>query len=545
MEELSVASQKAASVANTTGVTMEQFAGHIAAIEATTREAPENIGNGLKTLYSRFADIKLGETLEDGVDLGKFSEALQKVGVEVLDTAGNMRNVGDIIEDTMAVWQQLDKTQQNALATTVAGRFQLGRFEALMNSQDIYQTATGVASAETGTATYDKMQDTYRESLEGRSKALQAKIEEIFNNLFTTDQFGTLIDGLSGLVDVLNDLIEATGGGETALLGIATALGKLAQTSMSRGIANFITNRQADVAGSKNLVEQQQLAAQQLRGQGLNVDDLQTTKFARDVAGLNQYAPSMNLEQQQKVNELITQRTQSENALSEAIQRRNELEMGLRAAIAATTEVTTEGREELVKQIEALKEDGAAIDFTSEQVQNFNRLIASSTKVFAEFNDKLAKNSGQIAKEDIVQITRGLTSLVKQGVLVGKTADNIQKAVRSLNAMPKTATSIEHLAEVLQRAGISMMEFQQAVAKLPATEEEATAAMLRFERTVSDAAATNEFLIGQFAQMEHGLQLQSITNAVLGLANAGMTAVFAYESLKNLFTILADESKSP
>ena len=103
MEELSVASQKAAAVAQTTGVDMEQFAGHIAAIEATTREAPENIGNGLKTLYSRFADIKLGETLEDGVNLGQFSSALKKVGVDVLDASGQMRDVGAILEDTMSV----------------------------------------------------------------------------------------------------------------------------------------------------------------------------------------------------------------------------------------------------------------------------------------------------------------------------------------------------------------------------------------------------------------------------------------------------------
>ena len=103
MEELSVASQKAASVAQTTGVSMEEFAGHIAAIESTTREAPENIGNGLKTLYSRFADIKLGDTLEDGVDYGQFSSALKKVGVDVLDAQGKMKDVGKILEETMAV----------------------------------------------------------------------------------------------------------------------------------------------------------------------------------------------------------------------------------------------------------------------------------------------------------------------------------------------------------------------------------------------------------------------------------------------------------
>ena len=98
---MSIASQKAASVANTVGVDMDQFAGHIAAIEATTREAPENIGNGLKTLYSRFADVKLGETLEDGVDIGRFAQALGKIGVDILDASGSMKDVGDIIEETM------------------------------------------------------------------------------------------------------------------------------------------------------------------------------------------------------------------------------------------------------------------------------------------------------------------------------------------------------------------------------------------------------------------------------------------------------------
>lgn len=81
---------------------MDQFAAHIAAIESTTREAPENIGNGLKTLYSRISDIKLGETLEDGVNLGQFTGALKKIGVEALDSAGELRDAGAIIEDIMA-----------------------------------------------------------------------------------------------------------------------------------------------------------------------------------------------------------------------------------------------------------------------------------------------------------------------------------------------------------------------------------------------------------------------------------------------------------
>jgi TP901 family phage tail tape measure protein len=103
VEELSVASQKAASVATTVGVDMDQLAATIATIETVTREAPENIGNGLKTIYSRLSDIKMGETLEDGVNLGQITSALAQVGVNVLDETGKMRDIGIVMEDLMGV----------------------------------------------------------------------------------------------------------------------------------------------------------------------------------------------------------------------------------------------------------------------------------------------------------------------------------------------------------------------------------------------------------------------------------------------------------
>ena len=111
-----------------------------------------------------------------------------------------------------------------------------------MNSQDIYQKSVEVARAETGTSTYDRMQETYRESLEGRTNALIASIEELFLDIFNSNSFNGAVDALQGLVDILDELIKATGGGETALLGIVTVLTNLASNSLSRGISNFITN---------------------------------------------------------------------------------------------------------------------------------------------------------------------------------------------------------------------------------------------------------------------------------------------------------------
>ena len=79
----------------------------------------------------------MGDTLEDGVDLGDVTSALSKVGISALDSNGKMRDVGNIMEDLMGVWSQMDQTQKAAIATTLAGKYQLTRFEALMNRSDL------------------------------------------------------------------------------------------------------------------------------------------------------------------------------------------------------------------------------------------------------------------------------------------------------------------------------------------------------------------------------------------------------------------------
>ena len=90
-------------MANAVGVSGEQLAAQIATIESVTREAPEQIGNGLKTLYARFSDIAAGGEDEDGFGLGKVTAELDRIGVQVLNEMGQIRDVGDIMEDLMVI----------------------------------------------------------------------------------------------------------------------------------------------------------------------------------------------------------------------------------------------------------------------------------------------------------------------------------------------------------------------------------------------------------------------------------------------------------
>jgi len=84
---------KVASTANVMGVDVDQLNAQIATVVATTRQAPESVGTAFKTIYTRLNDIKAGA--EDAeVSLGNYSGAMAKLGFNVLDAAGNLRDTG-------------------------------------------------------------------------------------------------------------------------------------------------------------------------------------------------------------------------------------------------------------------------------------------------------------------------------------------------------------------------------------------------------------------------------------------------------------------
>lgn len=120
-DEIAQGIQKFAAVANTVGLSYEYAASALATLIANTREAPEVIGNSLKTLFARLQGLTLGQTLEDGVDLNKYSKALQAVGVDILDVNGEIKNMDVLLDETAAKWETLNGTQKTALAQTVAG----------------------------------------------------------------------------------------------------------------------------------------------------------------------------------------------------------------------------------------------------------------------------------------------------------------------------------------------------------------------------------------------------------------------------------------
>ena len=134
IDELSTAFSKAAAQANQAGVSMDNFLAYIATMEEATREAPENIGTSLKTIFSRMQQIKTGNNTEDTTDVNAVETALKSVGIALRDTQGELRDLEEIFDELGPKWNSLDRNTQAYLGTIIAGTRQQSRFITLMQN---------------------------------------------------------------------------------------------------------------------------------------------------------------------------------------------------------------------------------------------------------------------------------------------------------------------------------------------------------------------------------------------------------------------------
>jgi TP901 family phage tail tape measure protein len=108
-DEIAGGLEKFAAVADTIGLSYEYAASALATITSNTRQSEEVVGTALKTIFARIQGLNLGETLEDGTTLNKYSEALQKVGISIFESNGEIKKMDNILDEMAIKWQTLAK----------------------------------------------------------------------------------------------------------------------------------------------------------------------------------------------------------------------------------------------------------------------------------------------------------------------------------------------------------------------------------------------------------------------------------------------------
>lgn len=219
-DEIAAGLSKFSAVADTVGLSFEMASSSVTAIVDQTREAPEVVGTALKTIFSRVEGLKQGETLEDGVDLNKYSQGLKTVGVDIMDASGNLKDMDQILHEIGDRWETLDKNSQVALAQTVAGVRQYNQFIALFDNWDKVEENLGRA-AEAG-GTLQEQADIYAESWEAARNRVTAAAQAIYSDLLDDDFFKGILNTIAGVLKGVDGLIDSMGGlgGVIGTLGV-------------------------------------------------------------------------------------------------------------------------------------------------------------------------------------------------------------------------------------------------------------------------------------------------------------------------------------
>lgn len=257
-DEIAGGLEKFAAVANTIGLSYEYAASALATITSNTRESEDVVGTALKTIFSRIQDLDQGETLDDGTTLGQYSEALHKYGVEVLDAAGNLRKMDDILDDMAATWGNLSSAQQVALAQAVAGVRQYNQIVALManwNTDDADSMIANLGYTETAEGELQTQADIYAESWEAARDRVTAAAESIYSDIIDDEFVIKLTDTFASLLESVDAFIDGIGGIKTALIGVSGIVMSMLAPKVSAGINSLVSGLEIVFTGRSQAAE--------------------------------------------------------------------------------------------------------------------------------------------------------------------------------------------------------------------------------------------------------------------------------------------------
>ena len=247
-DEIAGGLEKFAAIGETIGLSYEYAAAALATITSNTRQSEEVVGTALKTIFARIQGLKLGETLEDGVTLNKYSEALQSVGISIFEQNGELKKMDDILDEMGEKWNTLSKAQQTALAQTVAGTRQYTQLVALMKDWDSGDNDSMMANLETAYNSEGALQeqaDIYADSWEAAVDRVKASTEGIYRDLFPTEELTGLMDGFATLLEGIDGLVRGFGG----LQGILLLVSSIALNSFRNQIGGAIDELISKVGG--------------------------------------------------------------------------------------------------------------------------------------------------------------------------------------------------------------------------------------------------------------------------------------------------------
>ena len=542
LEELSTGMSKVASAAANLGVDIDQLNAQISTIISVTRQAPESVGTALKTIYARIDDLKLGDTDEDGLGLGDVSGGLKKLGIDVLDAEGELRDLGSVIEEVASHWDTWTSAQQAAIAQLLAGKRQYNNLVALFSNWDMYENA--IETSRNATGELQKQQDIYMESTEAHLQQLETQWEDLYDSIIDEDAIIGVADALNSVLTILTKIIDAVGGGKTLITGlIGTVLSKFSPQITQQILMPFINNLQAAKTNAEAFG--QVVANAQFIASQNNFGDTATARMVQETKELVEVWDVLTTEEKNQSQEIIRQIgyweeqkaeiDQNVKALDEYLGKQTSLNNITKKGSILSENVTDANRAAAMKHLEEQKQ---AVDNITTSYKNFN---------------KVAQEKGTSNNIDIV--TKNIAAMEKAGKELkdSELFDSTQVAhfEAALDKVKIRIDKIRNIKQDSKRENTQLFTVKevQALESIKNILSQVSPELANYFDTLENGAEKTKKINSTLDTLEGGLNKQEIATrrraqGITQLIGSLTQGIFVLQSLSNVTKTLFDNSLS-
>ena len=502
--DIAEAMQTAAAPAEQMGVSYNSLAAIIATVGDTTQQSASVIGNAFKTIFSRFQQLK-SEGTDGEVTLNRVSSQLQELGVNVLDSSGELRQLDDVIMEVGNSWEGWSSKQQLAIAQLVGGTRQYGQFLTLMNNFDKYQNLLGSANMEDG-STLEQQYTASLDSIESHAQNAAESMRRAFGQLFDEDLLKGAFTTIEGIGDILGSIIQTLGGGVGIITQIAAALSSKVGPALANAAKNatlFVNNlshsgRQANIDREfeENTKEyearraenrrtndsgQQEIADQELE-RSLNLQQ-QKNNFSHQTATINERINTLlktatgeeRIRLQIKQQNLKTAQEEYQIQLDNLNTLQKQLEQEERRLQLAKQRQVAEASQEVKKAKENEEKKTGNLDAAKERLEKADAAIendktndeSTMKKLLAE-QEEAQKAYAQAQKEAAQATEERIAAENKLQQAVAQQKNTTNESVLSVNKMTaayKTGNaSATDLKQAMETSGKAIIEQYNGVA---------------------------------------------------------------------------------
>lgn len=210
--DIANALSRTAAAAKAANLDLDQTASMLTTIIDITQQDAGSVGNALKTILSRYGNVKAGVfagMAEDGEDasesINDVEKVLNAIGIQIRSTSTEMRGFDEVLDDLAEKWDNLNDVEQNAVATAMAGVRQRNQFLALMQNYDQYKES--LESSRTSSGTADEKYAAVMDSIATSMQKIQTAWESFTQKLQASGFVKSFFKIIAGVVENIDKML--------------------------------------------------------------------------------------------------------------------------------------------------------------------------------------------------------------------------------------------------------------------------------------------------------------------------------------------------